>query len=1174
MSLLLLCVAYSAAARWGGCHETSARLLSDGGRAGGRVDIGYSIESNAIYNSSDTLYYSLEYCTLELLIDQARDMSASAGPGANSPPVLRPSMTASSGLMSTVRPDLRAAPVRRGGQSTNTQFPFDVPVIKWKSKFQDAEMEQVRLQTVICHSGWLFKRAQVTLDSKRWFVLENNRLYSYMRQDYLKVDGPSDEYTMFPPSIRAVIDLEHCQIKVITKQKMLLEIECKERACWSKKGNLLGDLGTGLSTSPKTFTFYAEDDTSFQSWVDALARVEAYKKLKCQVPVRFQPPPEPLTFWDLPRESLLRIFCRMPDDKPEFKFFEKKWPALREEDVMFYRRVVLLLNGSHQRAMDRHKQVALQEWEVNNSWKEVFEHITLNKLTSEPVIEVEYPKLELKLPLENSKLAIKVKERMEIFADYKALPRILMRSLKELQELKIEQIMAAKFSLENHPPLDTKLDIEIWLLQVDPFVAKFQATQASALKDQKTRGRSAHHSPVVVETEEDVQFATQHLLHAVDIADFLLTHLGSMLMLEDGPVCEKGIIRSIYNQVMILIPTHKDVDTRNKEAAQDRDAVDVDKTDVRSSVQLIDELDDNGNPIQLSRKASKDPAHAPELFSDWEGGAAAMEPLSYVTFFTKIHGLIKALLKNETDLQSYFGRICENLLKKDKPSDDAKGFRASTMKKEADVQHLPVNGHVQTVAFRSLKSKSGEAARTDAIVQKISSFITVGSFSAHSLKFKHCRGYDGELLKLAKLLQSFDANLAEIFETSDYWLKAVQGDETSITELDKKPLDEVESSVSMSHGVATGSQHKLQKQYDQLVSRIWKIFIPGPKSDISIPSIVKARSDGVIRRSMSISQALSAFAEVIMSQIKTFYHGSCPDFWYILDLVGAFTLTVSCLVSVFHDEMGMLDDTYNACRWVIDRRLMIRLALMPVNLSSEQDSDFFWTLCEDSDTGPKSSRSDPEIASAYNILFRKFPCEGKRKKDDPSSICHCQVCNSHPLPIWDEKRSDEEFPAYFHNYRSKAAPSDFMQPVLVIYVRKKYWDKIPSFVKDQSSGSDPEHPTHLRYDYPLFPIFNNVGINENQRRAASMNPTNFLMQNRVNADAGAVFSVCLVFYLVFIDDSHIFSEYYRRGRNQFPGTFSEFCDASSARFECRWPGSCISFSAIIFFFPVSIFSIF
>jgi hypothetical protein len=1004
-------------------------------------------------------------------------------------PPVRQSFTASSGLMSFSRSDVKRPPVvRRGGHSTNTQFPFDVPVIGWKSKFDAAEMDQARLQTVICHAGWLFKRAQVTLDSKRWFVLENNRLYSYMRQDYLKKeDGQSDE-DPFPPSIRAVIDLDYCQIKVMTKQRMLLEVECKVGACWSKKGNIFSDLGSGLSGSTKIFTFYAEDDTSFQSWVDALARVEAYKKLKYQLHSSGQIAREPLTLWDLPRESLLRIFCRMPDDKPEFKFFEKKWPALREEDVMFYLRVVLLLNGSHQRAMDRHKQVALQEWEVNNSWKEVYEHITLNKLTSEPVIEVEYPKIEMKLPSENSKLAIKVKERMEIFADYKALPRILLRSLKELQELKVERPTA-------------ELRIEDWFLQVDPFVDKLTAAQATLMKDQRSRARGMNHAlPVIVESEEDVEMAKLHMDRAVEIADGLLMHLGNALMLEDGPVCEKGIISNLRHTVFKIIQAQKEVDLRQNEHMAQESASFLAALESQTA---IDDLDENGNPIHLARKVSKDSAPAPELFSDWEGGVVAVEPLSVVSFFSKIHGLIKALHRHELELQSYFERICENLLKKDKPSDDAKGFRASTMKKEDDVQHLPVNGHVQTVAFRSLKSKNGEAARTDAIVQKISSFITVGSFSAHALKFKQSKGYDGELLKLSKIVQSFDTNLELIQGTSQLWLNAVSGDEASCTELDKFGFDDLDSSFGVNNAAIAGNRDaKLKKQLDVLVSRIWKVFVAGAKSDCCIPSIVKARADCQKRRSVSISQALSAFAEVIMSQIKTFYHGSCPDFWHILDLVGAFTLTVSCLVSVFHDEMGMLDDTYNACRWVIDRRLMIRLKLMPANLQYEHDSGFFWTLCEDSDsTGLKSSRNNREEASSYNMLFRSFPCE---KSQNSGATCFCRACRSHPLPQWDERRSDEEFPADFHKYRAKAAPSDFLQPVLVIHVRKKYWDKIPPFVLD------PSDPTHLRYDYPLFPIFNNVGINENQRRAASMHPTNFLMQNRVNSDAAAVFSVCCV----------------------------------------------------------------
>jgi hypothetical protein len=111
------------------------------------------------------------------------------------------------------------------------------------------------------------------------------------------------------------------------------------------------------------------------------------------------------------------------------------------------------------------------------------------------------------------------------------------------------------------------------------------------------------------------------------------------------------------------------------------------------------------------------------------------------------------------------------------------------------------------------------------------------------------------------------------------------------------------------------------------------------------------------------------------------------------------------------------------------------------------------------------------------------------------------VCRSHPLPQWDEKRSDEDFPQFYQSFRSKAVPSDFLQPVLVIHLRKKIWDKIPQFLLD------PSDPAHLRFDYALFPIFNNVGINENQRRVAFSAPLNFMMQNRVNMDAAAVFTV-------------------------------------------------------------------
>lgn len=1033
--------------------------------------------------------------------------------------------------------------MRRGAQSTSTPFPFDIPVIGWaRSGFDDSEMERVRLRTVILHDGWLFKRAQITLASRRWYVLENYRLYSYTRQDYLQGEDIDPSFPQFPASIRAVIDLEHCGIKVISKQKLLLEIQCEERFCWSKKGNFFSDLGSGLSSSSKTFTFYAEDDTAFQSWVDVLSRVEAYKKLKLQLQFSTQPRPEPLTLWDLPRESLLRTFCRMPDDKSEFKYFEKKWPPLREEDVMFYRRVVLLLNGSHQRAMDRHKQVALQEWEVNNSWKEVFEHITLNKLTSEPVIEVEYNRLEMKLPAENSTLVLKVKERMEIFVDYKAIPRILLRSLKELQDLRVERLLA-------------DLDIEQWLLKVEPFLTRFcvpvpnGSTTATTKPKDRAKGAAAASPQLVITTEEDIIFARLQCDRGVDIVDSFLAQVGSSLLLEDGPCCEKGLFKKLYQGVIVkLIDVQREEGDNPMESPEQalQQHVDIDlESEFHMNPDDVDDFfDKSADPAPLAAKVSKDMPHAPELFSDWEGGALAVEPLTFVTFLSKLHGLAKALRGCEVEMQNYFSRIYENLLKKDKTSDDIKGFRPSTMKKDDHVQHLPINGHVQTVAYRSLKSKGDESARPDAVMQKISSFITVGAFSAHALKFKSGKGYDGELKSLAKLVESLDKHIENLHVDSDLWLKAVNGDEPSVMELNSR-IDESVDLAMATGPVGSNSSARLKKKLDSMISCVWKLFGPGLKNDWSIPEILKARCELQKRRSVSISQALASFAEVIMNQIKTFYHGSSPDFWYILDLIGAFTLTVSCLVSVFHEEMGMLDDTYNACRWVIDRRLMIRLKLMPQNMHTEHDSDFFWTLCEEPDSaGSKSSRNQGDAASSYNMLFRYFPCEKKEevpKKKDEHGPCLCRVCRSHPLPQWDEKRVDEDYPAYFQSYRAKAAPADFLQPVLVIHVRKKYWDRIPPFVLD------PSDPTHLRFDYPLFPIFNNVGINENQRRAAVQSPLNFLMQNRVNTDAAAVFVVSLLSILSFYELTlSPFSEHDWCCRTQLQSTVPRGCSRSAS----------------------------
>ena len=995
---------------------------------------------------------------------------------------------------------------RRGAQSTENPFPHDIPVIGWTPKDPqkklsaeelDLKMGQHRLKTVIRHEGWLFKRAQVTLDSKRWYVLENSRLFTFMRENYLSTDESNIDpnWWQFPGCIRSIVDLEGSSINVIMKQKLLLEIECAEGYSWTKKGNIFGDLGSGLSTTRKHFTFYAEDDTSFQSWVEALSRVEAYKKLKLQLPSPAQPHPHPLMLWDLPRESLLRIFCRMQDDKSDFKFFEKKWPALREEDVMYYRRVVLLLNGSHQRAIDRHKQVALQEWEVNNSWKEVYEHITLNKLTSEPVIEVEYPKLELKFSSENCTVVMKVKERMEIFADYKALPRILCHFLKEMKESKIEQ-------------LSSEQEIEKWMSSIEPFVAKF--TESKPLPAARQKPTKTPPVPQIKPTEQEMEFAKSHAIRAVEIVDGLLAKLGSTLLLEDGPVVERKLFDKLYHGVIIKLIEAQQIAGLGEPALEedpkilgrDIDSEPVDPTPSRrqsDAGQIVDEIDDDGNIIKAPEKAAsdKDVPHAPELFADWEGGAEEVEPLSYVNFLVKMHEFAGILLKSEAPMQSYYDRVTEVLL--DKSSDEVKGFRPSTMKKEEHVQHLPVNGHIQTVAYRSLKSKNGETAQADHVVRNVFSFITVGSFSAHALKFKHGKGYDGEYLKLSERSQALDDHLAKLYTDSELLLRALDGDESPEVALDRM-VDET-FDETMATGMAGGNTSaRLKKKLDRVVSCIWKIFSPGPKSDVSIPTILKVRENCEKRRSMSISQALASFAEVIMSQIKTFYHGSSPDFWYILELIGAFTITVSCLVSVYEAEMGMVDDTYNACRWVIDRRLMIRLKLMTSNMHTEQDSDFFWTLCEDPDSaGAKSRQREGDAAAPYKFLSRRFPCE---KEEVSSGPCTCRVCKSHPLPIWDEKRVNEEFPKHFQNYRAKTLPGDFVQPVLVIHVRKKYWDKIPEFVLD------PSDPTHLRFDYALFPIFNNVGINETQLMAAKFSPQNFLVQNRVNTDAAAVFMVC------------------------------------------------------------------
>jgi len=1034
-------------------------------------------------------------------------MKASSGAFSAS---IQPQSVAATGSLSGSRSSIGSgAGKRRGAQSSETPFPMDIPVIGWTPKGPqtrlsteelEQKMEQHRLKTLIRHEGWLFKRAQVTLDSKRWYVLENSRLFTFMRENYLSQDDSNMDANcwQFPGCIRSIIDLEGASINVISKQKLLLEIQCDERCSWSKKGNLFSDLGSGVSGSAKHFTFYAEDDTSFQSWVDALSRVEAYKKLKLQWPSMAQPHPHPLTLWDLPRESLLRIFCRMQDDKSDFKFFEKKWLALREEDVMYYRRVVLLLNGSHQRAIDRHKQVALQEWEVNNSWKEVYEHITLNKLTSEPVIEVEYPRLEIKLPLENCTVVMKVKERMEIFADYKALPRILCQFLKVMKELKIEQLSSDE-------------QIEQWMSSIEPFVEKF--TPSKPLPN--SRSKKTPPPTQVKPSEEEVEFAKSHAARAVEIVDGLLAKLGSALLLEDGPVVERKLFDKLYNSVIAPLieaqqlagmmgePVFEDA---AREVTQDIDSEAFASVHARQSdATQVDEIDDDGNIIKVPGKAlEKDVPHAPELFADWEGGAEEVDTLSYVTFLVKMHEIASVLLKSEVVMQSYYDRVTEVLL--DKSSDEVKGFRPSTMKKEEHVQHLPVNGHIQTVAYRSLKSKNGQAPQPDNVVKKVFSFITVGSFSAHALKFKHGKGYEGFFLKLSEQAQALDSHLAKLYTDSEILLRALVGDESAaVALLVDETFDE-----STNAGIAGNATARLKKKLDKVVSCIWKIFSPGTKGDVSIPAILKAREGCEKRRSMSISQALASFAEVIMCQFKTFYHGSSPDFWHILDIIGAFTITVSCLVSVYEAEMGMVDDTYSACRWVIDRRLMIRLKLMTSSMHTEQDSDFFWTLCEDADgVGAKSRQREGDAAAPYKVLFRNFPCE---KEEGSSGPCSCRVCRSHPLPSWAERVDEENLtkhyhdnlPKHYHDYRAKSSPSDFVQPVLVIHIRKKYWDKIPEFVLD------PSDPTHLRFDYPLFPIFNNVGINETQLMAAKFSPQNFLVQNRVNMDAAAVFMVCFI----------------------------------------------------------------
>jgi len=136
------------------------------------------------------------------------------------------------------------------------------------------------------------------------------------------------------------------------------------------------------------------------------------------------------------------------------------------------------------------------------------------------------------------------------------------------------------------------------------------------------------------------------------------------------PFAKKGMFKKMYMSVIIKLIEAKMLEEKLKEttmtkelkdAAFARIDIDDDFSNPPISASVTDDVDDNGNPIPMASKAPKDAAHAPELFSDWEGGAVSIENLSFVTFLSRFTGLQVACSKwslNCRVTSEEYTRIC------------------------------------------------------------------------------------------------------------------------------------------------------------------------------------------------------------------------------------------------------------------------------------------------------------------------------------------------------------------------------------------------------------------------------------------------------------------------------------------------------------------------------------
>jgi hypothetical protein len=130
--------------------------------------------------------------------------------------------------------------------------------------------------------------------------------------------------------------------------------------------------------------------------------------------------------------------------------------------------------------------------------------------------------------------------------------------MKDLQELKLERLVALA-------------DIENWLMLVEPFVEKFVVKPTAVKPVKPSRTVPAPAPPVIIETDEDIEFAKRHMDRAVEYVDILLGQLGSSLLLEDGPICEKGMFKKMYMSVITKLIEAKMLEEKLKETTMTKE---------------------------------------------------------------------------------------------------------------------------------------------------------------------------------------------------------------------------------------------------------------------------------------------------------------------------------------------------------------------------------------------------------------------------------------------------------------------------------------------------------------------------------------------------------------------------------------------------------------------------